>query len=87
LGLFRKATARERILENVRFPAGRSFAVHGSDDDFCTFAGPESFIREALSDDAIGTEATPVVVAEVEREYGRGCMKGALAHHEAFMVE
>lgn len=72
---------------NILFPADRSFAVHGSDGDFCTFAGPESFIREALSDEAIGTEATAAVVAEVEREYGKGCMKGTLAHYEAFMVE
>ena len=58
-----------------------------SDGDFCTFAGPESFIREVLSDESIGKEATAAVVAEVEKEYGRGCMKGALAHYQAFMVE
>jgi hypothetical protein len=71
---------------NVLFPADRSFAVHGNDGDFCVFAGPEAFVREALPPAAIGPAATAEVTAEVEKEHGKGCMKGVLAHYEHFMI-
>jgi hypothetical protein len=71
---------------NVVFAEDRSFAVHGSDGDFCTFAGPESFIRAALPADNIGPSATAEVVAEVEKEYGLRSMDGMLAHYQPFML-
>jgi len=71
----------------VLFPADRSFAVHGNDGDFSTFAGPERFIREALPESAIGRAATAAVRAEVEKEHGKGCMKDVLIHYEPFMLD
>jgi hypothetical protein len=71
---------------SVLFPSDRSFAVHGNDGDFCVFAGPEAFVREALPTAAIGPAATAEVTAEVEKEHGKGCMKGVLAHYEHFMI-
>lgn len=75
------------LMFNVLFPSDRAFAVQGNDGDFCVFAGPEEFIREALPPSAIGTAATAKVVEEVENEHGEGCMKGVLAHYEPFMLE
>ncbi|CAH0258741.1 hypothetical protein [Roseomonas sp. CECT 9278] len=72
---------------NLLFPADRSFAVNGNDGDFAVFAGPEAFVREAVPDGAIGAETTAEVVAEVEREHGKGCMEGVLAHYAPFMIE
>jgi hypothetical protein len=68
-------------------PADRSFAVSGNDGDFVVFAGPEDFVREAVPDGAIGMAATAEVVAEVEREHGKGSMDGVLAHYAPFMIE
>jgi hypothetical protein len=72
---------------SVLFPPDRSFAVHGNDGDFCVFAGPEPFVREAFPPAAIGAATTADVVAEVEKEHGKGCMKGVLTHYGPFMLD
>jgi hypothetical protein len=75
------------LIFNLLFPAERTFAVNGNDGDFAVFAGPEAFVREAVPDGAIGVATTAEVVAEVEREHGKGCMSGVLAHYRPFMIE
>jgi hypothetical protein len=76
-----------RLSFSVLFPADRTFALNGNDGDFAVFAGPEAFVREAVPDGAIGAATTAEVVAEVEREHGKGCMEGVLAHYAPFMIE
>ena len=74
-----------RLDKSVSRETGCS-SVQGNDGDFCVFAGPEAFVREALPPTAIGSAATAEVTAEVEKEHGKGCMKGVLAHYEHFMI-
>jgi hypothetical protein len=71
---------------SVLFPADRSFAVQGNDGDFAVFAGPESFLREALPDEAFTPAFLAKVVDRVEAEHGEGCMEGVLAHYAPFML-
>lgn len=72
---------------SLLFPADRSFAIHCVGADLATYAGPEEFVREAVPDGAIGPAMTAEVVAEVEREHGKGCMQGVLAHYAPFMLD
>jgi hypothetical protein len=51
---------------HMAFPPDFFFAVHANDGDFCTYAGPEAFIREALPAERIGPAATAKVIADVE---------------------
>ena len=74
------------LVGHMLFPANFAFAVHGNDGDFCTYAGPESFIREALPAERIGPAATAQVIADVEAEHGAGRMDGVIAHLRPLML-
>jgi hypothetical protein len=71
---------------SVLFPADLSFAIHCTDGDFATYAGPESFLREALPPEALGPRATAAAIAYVNPELTEADWDDFLAPYRPFMI-
>lgn len=72
---------------HLLFPEDRSFAIHANDGDFATFAGSDSFLKEALPEEFLGSAATADLKGAMEHDYGVGCMDTILAHYDPFLLE
>ena len=71
---------------SILFPADLSFAIHCTDGDFGTYAGPESFLREALPPEAIGPRATAAAIAYVNPELTEADWEDFLGPYRPFMI-
>jgi hypothetical protein len=76
-----------RFSFHMLFPEDRSFAIHGSEDTYAVFAGPEAFLREALPPELQGPAVTADLKRYMEHDFGKGALDPVLAHYDPFLLE
>ena len=76
-----------RFSFHMLFPEDRSFAIHGSEDTYAVFAGPEDFLREALPSELQGAAVTADLKYYMENDFGEGALDPVLAHYDPFLLE
>ena len=72
---------------HMLFPEDRSFAIHGTEDVYAAFAGPEAFLREALLQEFQGEAALADLQRFMENDYGEKAFTGILPHYAPFLLE
>lgn len=72
---------------HILFPEDRSFAIHGSEDVYAAFAGPEAFLREALPPEFQGEAALADLAAYMNHDFGEGAFEAILPHYAPFLLD
>lgn len=72
---------------HLLFPEDRSFAIHGWEDVYAAFAGPEGFLHEALRPELQGATVTADLKRYMEHDFGEGAFDPSLAHYDPFLLE
>lgn len=72
---------------NILFPQDRSFAIHGTEDVYAAFAGPEAFLREALLPEFQGEAALVDLKDYMDHDFGEGAFAAMLPHYAPFLLD
>lgn len=72
---------------HMLFPEDRSFAIHGTEDVYAAFAGPEAFLREALLPEFQGEAALADLKDYMDHDFGEGAFAAMLPHYAPFLLD
>jgi hypothetical protein len=72
---------------HILFPEDRSFAIHGTEDVYAAFAGPEAFLREALLPEFQGEAALADLKDYMDHDFGEGAFTDILPHYAPFLLD
>ena len=72
---------------HMLFPEDRSFAIHGTEDVYAAFAGPEDFLREALLPKFQGEGALADLKDYMDHDFGEGAFASMLPHYAPFLFD